>query len=183
MKKRNNVIIILSIVAIALFCVVQFVMLPQQRLKANQYNLAQQEVTTHDLQSILPYKNKYMGNASNNINLFNHLPLSDLKHSFSQNPKTFTFEVDFDGKSTDIQERQMKKEILYSATSAFALIDNLQTIRYTYTDKTYVVKRSSVEKLHGDLHNLLNESSWHTMQGELKNEKDVDQAFLILFSN
>ncbi len=177
MKTRNRIIVALILIGVVLLSVTMSVR-SKQFAKEEAYDQAQQEATTHDLQSILPYKNEYMGNASNNINLFCNLPLSDLKRSYSQDPKTFTFEVHFEGKSTDIEKNRLKKEVLYSSTAAFALIDNLQVIRYSYTDITYIVKRSDIENLYGNLQDLLNESSWHTMQEKLKNADETNDAFL-----
>jgi len=176
MKSRNKIIIALALIGVALFSVMLMIR-NQQFAREEAYNQAQQEVTTHDLQSILPYKNKYMGNASNNIHLFYNLPLSDFTKDFSQNPNTFTLEVNFKGKSTDIEATRMKKEIIYSAVSAFALIDNLQTLKYNYMDKTYTVKRSNIENQYGDLQTLLNESSWHTMQEKLKDNNYIQNTF------
>jgi hypothetical protein len=173
MKQRNRIIIALFLIGIVLSCIML-----QERQKQYQreeaYNQEQQEVTTHDLQSILPYKNKYMGNASNNIGLFSNLPLSDFNRKYSQDPETFTFEIDFQGDSTQIESIRLKKEIIYSAVSAFALIENLQTVKYHYTDTIYTVNRASIEKQYGDLQSLLNESSWRSMQEKLKDSGYVE---------
>jgi len=176
MKTRNEIIIALALIGVVLFSVM-LMFRNQQSAKEESYNQAQQEVTTHDLQSILPYKNRYMGNASNNINLFYNLPLSDFNKDFSQNPNTFTLEINFKGKSTDIEDTRMKKEIIYSSVSAFALIGNLQTLKYNYMDKTYLVKRSNIENQYGNLQNMLNESSWHTMQEKLKDNNYIHSTF------
>lgn len=176
MAQRNRIIIALFLTGVVLSCIM---LLARQRQyqKEEAYNQAQQEATTHDLQSIMSYKNKYMGNASNNIGLFSNLPLSDLDRKYSQNPKTFTFEIDFQGDSNHIESVRLKKEIIYSAVSAFALIDNLQTLRYHYTDITYTVNRADVEKQYGALQSMLNESSWRSMQERLKDSGYVENTF------
>lgn len=176
MKQRNRIIIALFIIGV-LLSGIMLTARQKQYQREVAYNQAQQEVTTHDLQSILPYKNKYMGNASNNIGLFSHLPLSNFNRSYSQDPETFTFEINFEGASTRIESVRLKKEIIYSAVSAFALIDNLQTVKYHFTDTTYTVGRAEIEEQYGDLQSLLNESSWRSMQEKLKDSGFVEELF------
>ncbi|WP_277668373.1 DUF4825 domain-containing protein [Caproiciproducens galactitolivorans] len=176
MKTRDRIIIALGIIGILfVFATIQIRNKQYQVEKA--YAQAQQEVTSHDLQSILPYKNKYMGNAPNNINLFSHLPLSDYPRNYSQNPDTFTFEIHFEGTASGMGKNRLQKEILYSSVAGFALIDNLQSLKYDFTDQCFTVRRKDIEKQYGDLKVLLNESSWHAMQEKLKKTGDVERIF------
>jgi len=180
MKKRNNVIIILSLVAIALFCFVELIVLPQQRAQAESYKLAQQEPTTHDLASILTYKSKYMGDASNSGNLFHKLPLSEYLDGFEQDPTAFELTVNYKKYTSEIGTEKLQKVLIYNSTAAFALIDNLKTIQYHFTDHTYVINRKDVEELYSvpKLANLLNQSSWKQyVQDKLKDSKQVQTIF------
>lgn len=162
MKKRNNAIIILSLVAIVLLCFVELIVLPQQREQAENYKQAQQEPTTHDLASVLTYKSKYMGNASNNLNLFHNLPLDEYLDGFEQDPTIFELTVNYKKYTSEIGIEKLQEVLIYNSTAAFALIDNLKTIQYHLTDHTYIVNRKDVEQIYSvpKLADLLTESNW-----------------------
>jgi len=79
MRNRNRIIIVLLLIGVVFFISLQFVIIPHKNSERNKYLADQQEPATHDLTRILKYKNEYMGNASNNANLFYNLPLSDVE--------------------------------------------------------------------------------------------------------
>ncbi|MGK5506836.1 DUF4825 domain-containing protein [Brevibacillus formosus] len=122
--------------------------------------MAQQSPLTHDLESILPYKNKYMGATSNPV-MFNHLPLSDLKRTFQLRPEKFTIEIHYEEKTTDIEAKLFQQAMLYNSVAAFALVDNLQTVEYRFADTTIVATRVAMQDLFGeDLASLLTKEKW-----------------------
>ena len=121
----------------------------------------QQNPTTHDLNNILKYKNKYMGNSSNIINLFYNLPLSNMEISYELFPDKLTAQVNYKEKIENINKNKVVKALLYNSTAAFALIDNIEAINYNFTGLTYKVSRSDVEKWYGqNLSALLNTEDW-----------------------
>ena len=161
MKTRNKIIITLSILGIILFALVQGVVIPNNNEKKQQYVAEQQSPLTHDLGSILKYKNKYMGNASNAISLFNTLPLNNIEKSFELFPDKLTAQVKYKDTIENINEDKVNKALIYNSTAAFALIDNLQAINYSFIGTNYKILRSDVEKLYGgDLPGLLNKEAW-----------------------
>ena len=95
---------------------------------------------------IIKYKNKYVGNNSNDGNLIASLPLSEYG---------YVFEVDFDNLGLIIdyhitdwyinENYYLEKSIVYNSVSIFSLIDNVKYIRYNFSDKTYKVTRENVE--------------------------------------
>lgn len=163
MKKRNNVIICLAAAAFVLLFTFVFFLIPQQRQKEQSNLLKQQEPTTHDLATILPYQSKYMGDASNNINLFHHLPLSDALNGFEQDPKTFSLTVNYRVGAKSIDSSRLQRILVYNSVSAFALVGNLQTLHYQFADTAYTVTRSATERAFAKpLSGLLNASDWKT---------------------
>lgn len=196
MKNKNRLIIGLLIVGIALFSIVQFVIVPQYNAKAEQYLSEQLEATTHDINYILPYKNEYMGNNSNMANLFLHLPLATSKMKFQLFPDSFTIQVDYEdtllnvGKESaahkslaasgskdelnQIYENEVEKSLIYNSTAAFALIDNLEHIIYHFSDVSYKVDRDEVEVLYNEFAKILNEANWKSeVQNPLKDSGHV----------
>lgn len=161
MKTRNFVIITLLVIGIILFGVVQGIVIPQNERSQQKYILDQKDPLTHDFKSIIKYKNKYMGNASNLINLFHSLPLNDVGMSFQLYPDTFTAEVDYKETVWGIGKDKVDRALIYNATAAFILIDNLKAIDFNFTGASFKVSRESVEKWYDtDLSSLFAEAAW-----------------------
>ncbi|MEG0641144.1 MAG: DUF4825 domain-containing protein [Clostridium sp.] len=177
MKTRNKIIILLGIVGIVLFIVVQGVIIPRNNQKHNQYIAEQQNPRTHDLNSILKYKNKYMGNASNIMNLFNTLPLNNIEKSFELFSDKLMLEVNYKDTIENINIDKVNKALVYNSTAAFALIDNLEVISYNFMGSIYKVLRTDIEKWYGeDLAELLNETKWKSkIQDKLEDNNYVNE--------
>lgn len=155
----------------------------KQTQEKKAYARAQFDATTSDIDFITPYKNPYMGNASNIINLFYHLPLSGSSMKFHLFPDKLTAQVTYEntmlqaGKtnlkniSDDAKLYQnvtdndatmeVKKSLIYNSTAAFALIDNLNSIEYIFSDVSYQVKRSDVESIYPDFKDIRNTNHWN----------------------
>lgn len=178
MKQRNKVIIALIVFGIILSAVVYGIIIPKINENKQKYANAQMNPETHDLESILKYKNKYMGNTSNSINLFYSLPLSNVGMSFENYPETFTLEVNYKETVWGIGEKNVNKTIIYNSTAAFALIDNLNEIHYNFTGKSYKVLRSDVEKWYGvKLSSMLKKDVWKSkVQKKLKDNEYVQNC-------
>ncbi|MBW9151729.1 DUF4825 domain-containing protein [Clostridium estertheticum] len=175
MKTRNSIIIGLAIMGIVLFGLVQFNVIPRNNQKNNQYMVQQQNPITHDLNSVIKYRNKYMGNSSNITNLFHKLPLSNIKMSLELFPNKLTAEVKYNDTIANINENKVNKALIYNSTVAFALIDNLQVINYNFTGSAYKVSRLDVEKWYGrELPGLLKKEEWKSkVQDKLEDNKYV----------
>lgn len=182
MKKRNNIIIGLALVAIILFAVMEFVVIPKQQQQANNYSLAQQEPVTHDLGTILPYRSKYMGDASNNSNLFHALPMNECLNGFQQNSDLLELTMNYNVNSREIASQKLMKTLIYNSTAAFALIDNLQVLRYHFNDQTYQVTRNEIQSaVAAHPSELLNKQIWKTnLQDKLQDEVYVRDTFQLI---
>jgi len=178
MKIRNKIIICLAITGIVLFGVVQGVIIPRNYQKKIEYVIRQQNPTTHDLNSILKYKTKYMGDSSNIMNLFHTLPLNNIEMSFGLFPDKQTAEVNYKYTIENINEYRVNKALIYNSTVAFALIDNLEGINYNFTGLTYKVLRSDVEKWYGQgLSGLLKKDEWKSkVQDKLEDNQYLNNC-------
>jgi len=162
MKTRNIIIIILTIIGITLFGIIQGIVIPQKAQNEQQYISEQKDPLTHDFKNVIKYKNKYMGNSSNIINLFRSLPLNDIRMSFELFPDTLTVEVNYKETVLGIGENKVNKALIYNSTAAFALIDNLEAINYKFTGASYKVSRSETEKWYGaKLSTLTEKDVWN----------------------
>lgn len=185
-----------------LYIVVRFIIIPDSVRKEMEYNKAQYNAVTHNLNSILPYKSPYMGDASNIINLYNNLPmtvdrtfqlLSDeltlviyYKDTFLQvGEKSVEMQEDetndSNGKQNQVYQDEVFKDLIYNSTAAFALIDNLKKINYNFTDINYSVTRDMIEELYTvKLSELLTEKNWSVLvQDKLKDSEFVNNSMNI----
>jgi hypothetical protein len=161
MKTRHQLHISLVVLITALLGILQGCVTPQV---ADNKIAAQQDPLTHDITSTLTYKNPYMGNASNLANLFSSLPLSNTDRSFQLYPDTLTAEVNYKETVMNIGEEKVNRALIYNATAVFALIDNLDAIRFDFAGESYKATRSDVEKWYGvDVSTLVDKGSWEKL--------------------
>ena len=202
MKIRNRIINVLLIMGAILYIVVRFIIIPDNVRKEMEYNKAQYNAVTHDLNSILPYKSPYMGDASNIINLYNNLPMA-VDRTFQLLSDELTLEIyykdtflqvgaksvemqedeenDSNGKQNQVYQDEVFKDLIYNSTAAFALVDNLKKINYNFTDINYSVTRDRIEELYTvKLSELLTEKNWRELvQDKLKDSEFVNNSMYI----
>ncbi|MFT9847086.1 DUF4825 domain-containing protein [Aneurinibacillus sp. REN35] len=178
-KRKNKIIVLLAVIGLGLLFTIEGVIHPRIKAQEEQYNAAQKNPATHDLKSILPYKNKYMGNHINFIHLNNTLPLADIPKTYQLYPEELTANIHYKESVENLNEREIKRAILYNATASFVLIDNLQAVRYHFSDASYVIKRTSVEKWYGTtLTSLQNTGVWRrNVQSKISDDAYVTAFF------
>jgi len=201
MKKKNIIIILLLFMGIA-FTIVSGEL---KKMKAEQDELFQRRqfvVTMQELSTILPYKSKYMGDNSNTINLFYHLPLGVNPVKYQMYPDELTLElcyrttfaeagvknleyvVNESAANLDVEEMgttMTTQALIYNSTAAFALIDNLQKLIFRFSDGSYTIKRHTIEDEFAEFYPILNEEKWSRFQKTLeKNEKMQEISLRLL---
>lgn len=181
LNNKNKLIIGLITIGIVFFGVVLCFII-QNYHKGEEYKIEQLSATAHDINYVLPYKNKYMGNNSNTVNLFYHLPLSSSNMKFELMSEIYTVQINYNdtlqetGKInlrdtayvlqgntdtiTEFYETEVQKSLIYNSTAAFALIDNLEGVIYNFSDITYKISRSDIEEHYSDFNNILTEANW-----------------------
>ena len=98
------------------------------------------------IDNIIKYKNKYVGNNSNDGNLIGSLPLSEYGYVFEIDSDNLGLIIDYHITDWYINENYyLEKSIVYNSVSIFSLIDNVKYIKYNFSGKTYEVKRENVE--------------------------------------
>jgi len=200
MKKKNIIIILLLFMGIA-FTIVSGEL---KKMKAEQDELFQRRqfvVTMQELSTILPYKSKYMGDNSNTINLFYHLPLGVNPVKYQMYPDELTLElcyrttfaeagvknleyvVNESAANLDVEEMgttMTTQALIYNSTAAFALIDNLQKLIFRFSDGSYTIKRHTIEKEFAEFYPILNEEKWSRFQKTLGIEEKMQEISLRL---
>ena len=98
------------------------------------------------IDNIIKYKNKYVGNNSNDGNLIAALPLSEYGYVFEIDSDNLGLTIDYQVTDWYINENYyLEKSMVYNSVSIFSLIDNVKYIKYNFSGKTYEVKRENVE--------------------------------------
>ena len=98
------------------------------------------------IDNIIKYKNKYIGNNSNDGNLIASLPLSEYSYVFEIDSDNLGLIIDYHITDWYINENYyLEKSIVYNSVSIFSLVDNVRYIKYNFSGKTYEVKRENVE--------------------------------------
>lgn len=99
------------------------------------------------IDNIIKYKNKYVGNNSNDGNLIASLPLSEYGYVFEIDSKNLGLTINYNITDWYINENYyLEKSIIYNSVSIFTLIDNVEYIKYNFSGKTYLVTRESIIK-------------------------------------
>ncbi|MFJ5714443.1 DUF4825 domain-containing protein [Neobacillus sp. NPDC093127] len=178
MNKLGKLIAALLAVGIGLFIVVQFIIIPKQNAADEQYVIDQRRPLTHDLENIIPYRFLYMGNASNMINLFNHLPLNEVEKDFELKSDAFTIIVHYHQSVSEIGTSLVNQSIIYNSTAAFALIRNLEKIEYSFPDQSFEVKRKNVEGLYDEFYKLTKSKTvWEKqVRNPLKDKEYIEKC-------
>ena len=168
MKTRNRIILVLAIIGILAYGLMEVHIKPQIAERENQSLLRQRDPMTHNFQKVLKYQNKYMGNASNLANLFNSLPLGDISKQFQLYSKELGADINYLEEVSSIEDQKLMRSLIYNATAAFVLIDNLQTVRFNFTDSSYTVQRSNVERWYGTVFTELTDKNLWTREVQKK---------------
>lgn len=185
MTRRNLVIIVLLIIGVAALCVVEFGFKANIRHQQQQYALAQLNPKTNDFNNIVKFKNPFVGNNSNDVNLNANLPLANVPHTFSIDSTTRTLDVRYTKSERDLAMAmsQFQASLVYNATANFALIDNLNAITFSFPGASYHATRAEVQTWYGiELSKLSNESTWkQKVQNKLSDLKYVTSAYQAFF--
>lgn len=164
--------------SILLLLVVQVGTMPRTS-EANEKGVSNiQDPFMEDFDSISEYRNKYMGNASNLAGLFYQLPLRDLDMSFKLYPEEYTAEVNYKAAASEVDAFTLDRALIYNATAAFALIENLEALVLNFEGTSFKLFRSDVEQWYGvELKELAEAASWRDrVQSRLKDEEYVREC-------
>ncbi|GMA64135.1 DUF4825 domain-containing protein [Alicyclobacillus fastidiosus] len=181
-KRRNVLIIVLLIIGVIALCVVEFGV--KARLRQQQaYQVAQLNPLTNDFANIVKFKNPYMGNNANDANLNANLPLANVPHTFVIHPQTRELDIRYTETIQDIGFTNVQSSLVYNATANFALIDNLDSMRFVFPGASYHVTRALVQSWYGVAPaTLANQTAWkQNVQSKLANPQYVKNAFKAFF--
>ena len=136
------------------------------------------------IDNIIKYKNKYIGNNSNDGNLIASLPLSEYGYEFEIDSDKLGLIIDYHITDWYINENYyLEKSIIYNSVSIFSLIDNVRYIKYNFSGKTYEVKRENIENNYPHYKNIINNGINKESFNKYLEEKISDIEFIDLYFN
>ena len=139
------------------------------------------------IDNIIKYKNKYVGNNSNDINLINSLPLSEYGFTLEIDSKNLGLIINYHITDWYINENKyLEKSLIYNSVSMFLLIDNLEYINYNFSGDNYYIKRSVVESTYPNYDYIIKNNIKQNYFNEyvekiVNNDEIVDVLFKQLF--
>ncbi|MBQ8892201.1 MAG: helix-turn-helix domain-containing protein [Bacilli bacterium] len=136
------------------------------------------------IDNIIKYKNKYVGNNSNDGNLISSLPLSEYGYVFEIDSDNLGLIIDYHITDWYINENYyLEKSIVYNSVSIFSLIDNVKYIKYNFSGKTYEVKRENVENSFPNYENIIHDGINKDAFNKYLEEKISDTDFINMCFN
>lgn len=178
MNKKSKIIIGLLAVAVGLFCVIQFWIIPTNQAKKETYTRNQTDALTHDISAIEDYRTAYIGNANNISRLFEVLPLNNISRKFEINSDDCTLTVNYLDTVWNIGEEKVHRDLIYNSVAAMAAIDNLSGITYNFSGDSYSFERVQIESVFGTpLSNLLEQENWDKSVQDKLNDTDFVGQF------
>ena len=131
------------------------------------------------IDNIINYKNKYVGDNSNDGNLLRSLPLYEYGLVFEINPEKLGLTVDYHITDWYINDDMyVERALVYNSVSIFSLIDNVQYITYNFTGKSYKIERAKVQEIYPN-YNKINEDGINKENFNIYLEsKIVDDTFI-----
>ena len=131
------------------------------------------------IDNIIKYKNKYVGNNSNDANLISSLPLSEYGYVFEIDTTNLGLTIDYHITDWYINENYyLEKSLVYNSVSIFALIDNVEYIKFNFSGKTYEIKRENVENNFPNFKDIVKDGIDKEAFNKYLEEKIIDEKFI-----
>ena len=136
------------------------------------------------IDNIIKYKNKYVGNNSNDGNLIGSLPLSEYGYVFEIDNNNLGLIIDYHITDWYINENYyLEKSIVYNSVSIFLLIDNVNYIKYNFSGKSYEIKRENVENNFPNYNDITKNGINKKAFNKYLEQKISDTEFIDLYFN
>jgi hypothetical protein len=131
------------------------------------------------IEQLIRFKNPYMGNSSNIINLNYALPLGHIPHTHVLDPEKLVLNLYYKETVWELGVDNVERDLLFNATANLALIENLKTIAFHFSGQSFKVTRSFMENWYKmDLRNFPGKSNqWEKKVIEPLGQKEYVENF------
>ncbi len=139
------------------------------------------------IDNIIQYKNKYVGNNSNDSHLIDNLPLAEYGYVFEIDSENLELIIDYHITDWYVNESHyLEKALLYNAVAIFALIDNVENITFNFSGNTYKISRKQIKELYPNfidiVDNGINPNNFNKyLESKMNDDNFVEDAFKKIF--
>ncbi len=139
--------------------------------------------------NIIQYKNKYVGNNSNDSHLIDNLPLAEYGYVFEINSENLELIIDYHITDWYVNDSHyLEKSLLYNSVSIFALIDNVENITFNFSGNKYIVSRKQIKELYPNfediVNNGINQNNFNKyLESKMNDNNFVEDTFKKIFVN
>lgn len=141
------------------------------------------------IDNIIKYKNKYVGNNSNDGNLINDLPLAEYGYVFEIDSDDLGLIINYNITDWYINENYyLERSLVYNSVAIFVLIDNVKYINYNFSGKSYKITREIVENNYPNYEKIvddgINKNNFNKyLENKINDDIFIDTVFDKLFNN
>ncbi len=141
------------------------------------------------IENIFKYKNKYVGNNSNDSHLIDNLPLAEYGYVFEIDSKNLRLTIDYHITDWYVNENHyLEKSLLYNSVSIFALIDNVEQITFNFSGNTYTVSRSQINELYPHFKDIvakdINQDNFNKyLENKMNDNNFIEDTFKKIFTS
>lgn len=134
-----------------------------------------------DMERLIQYQSKYVGDNSNTGRLIEALPLSEYGFVFEIDWKNCGMTINYHFTDWyDNDDLYIEKALIYNSVSAFALIENLEYINFNFSGSSYSVRREMMEQNYPDYQKIFSEDSIDTKKfNQYVEQKMNDNVFIV----
>ncbi len=139
------------------------------------------------IENIIKYKNKYVGNNSNDSHLIDNLPLAEYGYVFEIDSVNLGLTIDYHITDWYVNENHyLEKSLLYNSVSIFALIDNVEQITFNFSGNTYTVSRNQINELYPHFKDIvdkeINQDNFNIyLENKMNDNNFVEDTFKEIF--
>ncbi len=140
---------------------------------------------------MVKYKNKYLGNNSNTVNLYNALPLSEYGFTTELDAYNLGIIINYNNSEFYVNEDNrdelfVKRSLIYNAISTFLLIDNVEYVEYNFSGSSYRTNRGKAINNFSDYKMLINDGINQRdfnkyLVSNIKNDEFVQKMFELMY--
>lgn len=142
------------------------------------------------IDNIIKFKNKYIGNNSNDGNLINNLPLSEYGYTFEIDSKNLGLTINYHVTDWYIKdELYLQKSLIYNSVSMFALIENVEYIEFNFTGNSYRITRDTIKNNYPGYYKIVNNNEINKdefndkLESKINDNQFIENTFKIIFEN
>ena len=137
------------------------------------------------INNIIKYKNKYVGNNSNDYALIGNLPLSEYGYVFEIDTENLGLIINYNITDWYIEDSHyLSAALVYNSVSIFNLIDNVEYVKFNFSGASYEITRNDVENNYPnykEINNNLYDNFDKYVESKMNDINFVEQTFYKLF--